>query len=144
MGCTIRLKFALVHVPFLDNGKKEDVRCLWAALAPTGYITDVSFKKEEEEVEEVVREFVERNDDEAGWTRLCQIMDMSEEDWALEINLQAGEEVEGRVEGMRKKRKKKKRRLRKKRKRRVAKMQKVNNLVMGLRSRMASNLTLRK
>ena len=85
-------------MPFLDNGKKEDVRCLWAALAPTGYITVVSFKKEEEEVEEVVREFVERNDGEASWTRLCQIMDMSEEDWALEINLQAGEEVEGESE----------------------------------------------
>ena len=53
----------------LDNGKKDDVRRLLDASAPTGYITGVSFKEEEEEVEEVVREFVEQNDGEAGFVR---------------------------------------------------------------------------
>ena len=44
----------MVCVPFLNNGKKEDVRRFWDALALTGYITVASFKEEEEEVEEVV------------------------------------------------------------------------------------------
>ena len=57
----------MVCVPFLNNGKKEDVRRFWDALALTGYITVASFKEEEEEVEEVVREFVEQNDGEAGF-----------------------------------------------------------------------------
>ena len=104
MGCTLRLKYAVVHMPFLDNGKKEDVRRLWDALTPTGWVLVEShevrmapvidgwmfgiFEIETPNVQETIKK------DGEGWARLFQIMDLGEEHWTLEIKVDTDDEEE--------------------------------------------------
>ena len=103
-SCPGALSAILTRKDSLDNGKTEDVRRLWDALTPTGRILVEShavrmapvigcemfgvFEIETPNVQENVKK------DGEGWTRLSQIMDLSEEQWTLEIKVDTDDEEE--------------------------------------------------
>ena len=102
--CPGALSAILTRKDSLDNGKKEDVRRLWDALTSTGRILVESHAVRMApviggwlfgilEIETPnVRENVEKAGE--GWTRLSQIMDLSEEQWTLEIKVDTEDEEE--------------------------------------------------
>ena len=103
-SCPGALSAILTRKDSLDNGKKEDVRRLWDALTPTGWILVEShsvkmapviggwmfgiFEIETPNVQETIKK------DGEGWTRLSQIIDLSEERWTLEIKVDTDDEEE--------------------------------------------------
>ena len=65
----------------LDEAKKEDIRVMWDAVKPSGWVcVELDPKKYNHEE-------VEKTEGEAGWTRLrlTQIMEMSKEEWAAQF-----------------------------------------------------------
>ena len=80
----------------LDSVRQEDLRYLWDALGPDGRLDVVAEGKRGRNVYEKLR----KDDGEAAWIRLCQIKDLSKEEWvaqAEEAEDEEDEEVEEQV-----------------------------------------------
>ena len=94
------LEAAFTRKEPLESGRKEDLRVLWDALKPDGRL-EVELEVEGRWV--FVNELLEKSDGEAAWTRLCQIKDLSIEEWVAQYEESDGdaeEEDEGEEEGV--------------------------------------------
>lgn len=65
----------------LDGAKKEDLRVLWDALKPDGFLVVGTELVGGIEVEE----HLHKQDGDAEWTRLCKIKDLSRDEWITEV-----------------------------------------------------------
>ena len=82
---------ALTGKESLDGGRKEDLRVLWDALMPTGILdllTEWDWLEEE----------LYKEDAEAAWIRLCEIRDLSKEEWVAQLEEAEGGDEEDEVE----------------------------------------------
>ena len=82
----------------LDSARQEDLRYLWDALGPDGRLDVVAEGKRGRNVYEKLP--LRKDDGEAAWIRLCQIKDLSKEEWvaqAEEAEDEEDEEVEEQV-----------------------------------------------
>ena len=75
----------------MENGRKEDLRVLWDALKPDGRL-EVELEKEGQWL--FANEVLEREDGEGAWTRLCQIKNLSKEEWVAQYEESDGEDEE--------------------------------------------------
>ena len=86
------VKAAFTVKESLDNASKEHLRVLWDALRPNGILGMFHM------VDGILEEPLRKGDGEAAWIRLCQMKDLSLEEWvALDEEAEGGDE-EGEVE----------------------------------------------
>ena len=78
----------------LDEARKEDIRVVWDALETGRVWVDLDHEKDEEEE-------IEKTEGEAGWNRLVQYLDKSEDEEPaptpaedLDLDLEPAEEQE--------------------------------------------------
>ena len=88
---------ALVQKSSLDRSRKEDLRVLWDALKPYGFLILVERATEPPSAISEVQERFEKVDGETAWIRLCQVKDLDMMEWIderLEKMLEPDEEEE--------------------------------------------------
>ena len=80
----------------MEDASMEDLRVLWDALRPNGLLEVQGVWAVGAWDEVYYTELLEREDGQAGWIRLCQIKDLSEEAWFAQIKeAEGGNEEEG-------------------------------------------------
>ena len=86
------LLLTYVHVlkPTLDEASKEDIRVIWDALEPNGYLI-VELEDPEDGKYELREDPVWKEEGEDGWIRLTKIMEMSKEQAAVRAQFLSAE-----------------------------------------------------
>ena len=87
------LETVFIQKDALEDGSKEDLRVLWEALRPNGCV-HVQAREENG----ILEEPLDKEDGEAAWIRLCQIKDLSVEEWVAQVEEVEGGDEEGEVE----------------------------------------------
>ena len=77
----------------LDEASKEDIRVVWDALKTDGHFSVVDPSQLDGQT---VRKEEEGED---GWTRLTEVMEMSKEEWAAQVEAQDEDDGEAAEEG---------------------------------------------
>ena len=65
----------------LDSGRKEDIKVLWDALKWSIEVEEPGDDLESRS------EVLHKYDDDAGWARLSDIMDLSLEEWLAQVDV---------------------------------------------------------
>ena len=89
----VRPTFVTVLKDDLDEASKEDIRVVWDALKTDGHFSVVDPSQLDGQT---VRKEEEGED---GWTRLTEVMEMSKEEWAAQVEAQDEDDGEAAEEG---------------------------------------------